>query len=64
MSQQLATFVFIGIVFLSTMAMCTYLIAVGKVDPAAFLQFGGMVIAATAGLLAPSPLAIGKAVQP
>jgi len=63
-SQQLATFVFIGLVFLSTLVMCTYLIAIGKVDPSAFLQFGGMVIAATAGLLAPSPLSVGKGIQP
>jgi hypothetical protein len=56
MDQQSKTFAFIGIVFLTVMGMCTYLIAIGKVDPSAFLQFGGMVIAATAGLLAPSPL--------
>lgn len=49
-------FLFVGGVGLGILGMDTYLIAIGKVDPATFAQLGGMLIAGVVGLLAPSPI--------
>jgi hypothetical protein len=56
MSNNAIVFLFVGSVGLGILAMDTYLIALGKVDPASFVQLAGMLIAGVVGLLAPSPV--------
>lgn len=60
MSQQLATFLFIGVVGLAILGMATFLIATGKVDASVFNTLAGTLIGGVVGLLAPSPIAVGK----
>jgi hypothetical protein len=61
MTQQLATLAFIGIVFLAILAAVTFLTAIKAVDVALIGQVVIAEVSAVAGLLAPSPLSIGKA---
>jgi hypothetical protein len=60
-TQQLATLAFIGIVFLAILAAVTFLTAIKAVDVALIGQVVIAEVSAVAGLLAPSPLSIGKA---
>jgi hypothetical protein len=60
MNQQYGIFVFIGVIFLAVLFATTYLVGIKAVDGGLFGQVVVAEIAATAGLLAPSPLSIGK----
>lgn len=61
MSQQTATLAFIGIVFLAILGAVTFLTAIAAVDGTLIGQVVVAEVSAVAGLLAPSPLSIGKA---
>jgi len=56
MSVNVTVFVFVGGVGLGILGMDTFLIATGKVEPATFVQLGGMLLTGVVALLAPSPL--------
>lgn len=65
MSQNYAIFLFIGVIFLAILGSTTFLTAIGALKDAGL--FGQVVvaeIAAVAGLLAPSPLSVGKPATP
>lgn len=64
MTQQLATLAFIGIVFLAILGAVTFLTAIRVVDAALIGQVVVAEVSAVAGLLAPSPLAIGLPKSP
>lgn len=61
MSQNVATLLFIGIVFVAILAAVTFLTAVKAIGGELIGQVVVAEVSAVAGLLAPSPLAIGKA---
>lgn len=61
MTQQLQTFLFIGIVGLGVLGMATFLVSTGKIDGGVFNTLAGTLLGGIVGLLAPSPIAVGKA---
>lgn len=61
MDQQSKVLVFIATVFLAVLGATTYLVGLHAVDAGLFGQVVVAEVAATAGLLAPSPLSVGKA---
>lgn len=63
MSQQFATLAFIGIVFVAILAAVTYLTAMKAIGAELIGQVVIAEVSAVAGLLAPSPLSIGKPPQ-
>ncbi len=60
MSQQLQTFLFIGFIFALALGTTTYLTAIKVLDPDTFKVVVVAVVTGTAGLLAPSPISVGK----
>lgn len=61
MTQQLATLAFIGIVFVAILAAVTFLTAIKAIGGELVGQVVIAEVSAVAGLLAPSPLSVGKA---
>ena len=60
MTQQLQTFLFIGIVGLGVLAMATFLVSTAKIDGGVFNTLAGTLLGGIVGLLAPSPISVGK----
>jgi hypothetical protein len=63
-SQNYATLAFIGVIFLAILGSVTFLTAVKAVDAQLIGQVVVAEVSAVAGLLAPSPLSIGKPPAP
>jgi len=59
-SQNYATLAFIGAIFLAILGAVTFLTAIKAVDAALIGQVVVAEVSAVAGLLAPSPLSVGK----
>jgi hypothetical protein len=64
MSQQYATFLFIGVVGLAVLGMSTFLISIKSIDGSVFNTLAGTLLGGIVGLLAPSPIAVGKPPTP
>lgn len=61
MSQQYATLLFIGVVFVAILVAVTFLTAIKAIGAELVGQVVIAEVSAVAGLLAPSPLSVGKA---
>jgi hypothetical protein len=64
MSQQYATLAFIGVVFIAILAAVTFLTAIKAIGAELIGQVVIAEVSAVAGLLAPSPLSVGKPPTP